>query len=105
MSWQSKFDASGPSWNGNAAAVAEENRRQKEMDDRRSATKSHTIDQSQLNELDQIMDEPFTKEKTLLINKKNCTSENDRMDIEKEINKTRKLFHETKSKYMKLRNV
>jgi hypothetical protein len=35
MSWQSQFDARGPNWDGNAAAVKEEKRLQKLLEESR----------------------------------------------------------------------
>jgi len=104
MSWQSKFDSSGPTWGGNAAAIAEEKRLEKMMEDLkvRSATSSD-IDQSLLDDLDAKMKQLHGREQELMKLLEDPSSINERAEIKSHISELRRHFYNIKGEYMRIR--
>lgn len=105
MSWQSKFDAGGPRWEGNAAAIAEEKRFEKMMEElRASRNTKRSVDQTKLNELDDEMKRLYLIEKELVHVLENTLTEHQRKEIKSHISTLRKHFYEIKDEYVRLRN-
>jgi|WetSurMetagenome_2_1015567.scaffolds.fasta_scaffold946821_1 hypothetical protein len=103
MSWQSQFDAKGPNWDGNAAAVNEEKRLQKLLEELRKKNVEPSIDSSVLATLDREMEALNEKEKNLLHQLERCDSEQEKVRIENNILLVRKSFWEIKERYVTLR--
>ena len=103
MSWQSKFDAKGPNWNGNAAAIKEEKRLQKLLEESNKRNVETSIDSSALVKLDREMEALHDKEKKLLHQLKQCDSEQEKVRIKSDILLVRESFLEIKGRYVKLR--
>ena len=108
MSWQRDFDAAGPKWEGHAAAVAEEKRLQKMMEEikLRAAEQSNmTIDESVYDNLDQEMRKLYEYEHELMRSKKIASSEAEKSAIEAHLLSVRSHFHELRIEYKKLKQV
>ena len=106
MSWQSQFDARGPRWDGNAAAVAEEKRLQKLVEEQNRMNipiKLSTCEPSVLEKLDQEMHALHEQERKLLQQLDQCSSAQEKVRIEDVIRLVRRAFGEVKSRYVQLR--
>ena len=106
MSWQSDFDSTGPKWAGSAAAMAEEKRLRKMMDEIKSrvAKERNTMnDASVFENLDQEMGKLYEREQELVRSVKSASSEEDISAIKSHLSKVRSHFHELRNEYKRLK--
>ena len=103
MSWQSRFDAKGPNWNGNAAVIAEEKRIRNFMEESKNGKVEPIIDPTVMEELDQKMTALYNEEQTLLHQLRQCEREQDKLHIRARIDLARKQFLEIKERYVQFR--
>lgn len=103
MSWQSKFDAKGPNWIGNIAAIEEEKRLRKFMEELKNEKVEPITDPVILEKLDQEMKALHKEEQSLLHHLAQCESEQEKLRIHERIGFVRKLFFEIKERYVLLR--
>ena len=106
MSWQSDFDSAGPKWAGSAAAVAEEKRLRKMMDEIKSrvAEQSKTMsDASVFENLDQEMVKLYEREQELVRFVESASSEEEINAIKSHLSKVRSHFHELRNEYKRLK--
>ena len=100
MSWQSDFDAAGPKWEDHAAAMAEEKRLEKMMEEiklRVAEQSNMTVDESVYDTLDQEMRKLHEYEQELMHSKKVASSEKEKSAIESHLSTVRSHFHELRN--------
>jgi len=108
MSWQRDFDATGPSWEGNAAAVATEKRLEKKMKEaqgkkwKENSTKRY-IPQSIFDNLDEQMKKLYAEENEWLRLKKEAMTDDEKSQIQSHISTLRKRFWKLKDEYVQLK--
>ena len=103
MSWQSTFDAKGPNWDGNAAAIEEEKRLQRLMEESKKNKGEPGIDQATLDDLNREMEALYKEEQKLLAHWDQCGNAQEKVRISNGIYLVRKQFAEIKERYVRLR--